>query len=65
MSRSWGSCKRASLSACAGKAEEEGGPPLLIGSEAVDDDNAASARDERGAACDLQDLLISGSRVAG
>jgi hypothetical protein len=44
---------RAPLSACAGKAEEEGGPGL-----AVDDDNAASAGDERGGACDLLDLLI-------
>jgi hypothetical protein len=53
MIKSEGSCKRASFSACDGKAEEG-----RRGSAALTDENAASVRDERRAACDLLDLVI-------
>jgi hypothetical protein len=53
MGKSEGSCMRASLSACAGKAEEGAvaEPRRLTTTQ-------SSARDERGAACDTLDLVI-------
>ena len=53
MSRSKGSCMRAPLGACAGKAEEGGvaEPRRLTTTQ-------SSVRAEWGAACDLLDVLI-------
>jgi hypothetical protein len=53
MSKSRGSCERASLSACDGKAEEG-----RRGSAALTDENAASVRDERRVAYDLWGFVI-------
>jgi hypothetical protein len=53
MSKSKGSCMRAPLSACAGKAEEGAvAEPRRLTT------TPSSVRDEGGAACDLLDLLI-------
>jgi hypothetical protein len=58
MRKSRRSCERAVLSAGDGKAEEG-----RRGTAASTDENAASVRDERRAACNLLDFLIWASPV--